>query len=325
KVDILTYTDAEYSEHLLCDGWTRTETDTLFDLCSRFDLRWPVILDRWPHTSRSMEDLKERYYNVTNTLKKIGNISGPEGKIINYDADHERRRKQQLIKLWERTPKQIEEEQQLINELRKIEARKKEREKKTQDLQKLISADADARKATKTTKKKLPQTKITKTDTLPPSMESCTGIKFPDVKTTGVSLRSQRMKLPVSVGQKKIKAVEQLLTELNLELNPMAVEEVCQLFNDLRSDLVLMYDLRTILLNYVFELQTLKHQCENVMPEKVLEIPESLTINTGEESPNRPRAISEMIDAVATPSTPNRKRKAALEQSNVLKKIKART
>nr|XP_045612056.1 DNA methyltransferase 1-associated protein 1-like [Procambarus clarkii] len=327
KVELLTYSDAEYSEHLLCDGWTRSETDTLFELCHRFDLRWPVIHDRWPShlTSRTMEDLKERYYNVTNILKKLNNLSGPEGKIVNYDADHERRRKQQLLKLWDRTPKQIEEEQQLVSELRKIEARKKEREKKTQDLQKLISADADARKIPKTTKKKIQQTKITKLDTMPPSLESCTGIKFPDVKSSGVSLRSQRMKLPASVGQKKVKAIEQLLTELNLETNPMAVEEVCQHFNDLRSDLVLMYDLRTILLNYVFELQTLKHQCESLMPDKVLEIPESLTINTGEESPSRPRAISEMIDAVATPNTPNRKRKAALEQSNVLKKIKART
>ncbi|XP_071552164.1 DNA methyltransferase 1-associated protein 1 [Panulirus ornatus] len=327
KVDILTYSDAEYSEHLLCDGWTRAETDTLFELCQRFDLRWPVIHDRWPShpTSRSMEDLKERYYNVTNILKKVNNLTGPEGKIVNYDADHERRRKQQLLKLWDRTPKQIEEEQHLVCELRKIEARKKEREKKTQDLQKLISADTDARKIPKTTKKKIQQTKISKLDTLPPSLESCTGIKFPDVKSSGVSLRSQRMKLPASVGQKKVKAIEQLLTELNLENNPMAVEEVCQHFNELRSDLVLMYDLRTILVNYVFELQTLKHQCESLMPDKVLEIPELLTINTGDESPSRPRAISEMIDAVATPTTPNRKRKAALEQSNVLKKIKART
>ncbi|XP_063603701.1 DNA methyltransferase 1-associated protein 1-like [Penaeus indicus] len=327
KVELLTYSDSEYGEHLLSDCWTRTETDTLFELCQRFDLRWPVIHDRWPShlTARSIEDLKERYYSVTNILKKIGNLTGPEGKIVNYDADHERRRKQQLLKLWDRTPKQMEEEQQLISELRKIEARKKEREKKTQDLQKLINADADARKTTKTTKKKIQQTKIAKTDTLPPSVESCTGIKFPDVKASGVSLRSQRMKLPASVGQKKVKAIEQLLTELNLETNPMAVEEVCQLFNDLRSDLVLMYDLRTILLNYVFELQTLKHQCESLMPDKILEIPESLMINTGEESPSRPRAISEMIDAVATPTTPNRKRKAALEQSNVLKKIKART
>ena len=53
----------------------------------------------------------------------------------------------------------------------------------------------------------------------PPSVESCTGIKFPDLKTTGVSLRSQRMKLPASVGQKKVKAIEQLLGELNLGMS----------------------------------------------------------------------------------------------------------
>ncbi|KAG0728491.1 DNA methyltransferase 1-associated protein 1 [Chionoecetes opilio] len=321
KVELLSYSDAEYSEHLLCEGWTRSETDTLFEQCHRFDLRWPVIHDRWPPhlTSRTMEDLKERYYNVTNILKKVNSLSGPEGKVVNYDGDHERRRKQQLLKLWDRTPKQIEEEQQLLNELRKIEARKKEREKKTQDLQKLISADTDSARLPKPPKRKYSRQR------LPSWTQLCTGIKFPDIKSSGVSLRSQRMKLPASVGQKKVKAIEQLLTELNLDHSPMAVEEVCQLFNDLRSDLVLMYDLRTILLNYVFELQTLKHQCESVMPDKVLEIPEALTINTGEESPSRPRAISEMIDAVATPNTPNRKRKAALEQSNVLKKIKART
>lgn len=56
-----------------------------------------------------------------------------------YDAEHERKRKEQLTKLFVRTPKQIEEEQMLLNELKKIEARKKERDRKTQDLQKLIS------------------------------------------------------------------------------------------------------------------------------------------------------------------------------------------
>ena len=45
---------------------------------------------------------------------------------------------------------------------------------------------------------------------------SSSGIKFPDVKTSGVSLRSQKMKLPGSVGQKKAKAIEQLLTELGI-------------------------------------------------------------------------------------------------------------
>ena len=53
----------------------------------------------------------------------------------------------------------MEEEQLLINELKKIEMRKKEREKKTQDLQKLITAadtNSETRRAErKATKKKL--------------------------------------------------------------------------------------------------------------------------------------------------------------------------
>ena len=50
-----------------------------------------------------------------------------------------------------------------------------------------------------------------------PSVETHnTGIKFPEFKASGVFLRSQRMKLPPSVGQKKSKAIEQMLTELSL-------------------------------------------------------------------------------------------------------------
>ena len=67
-------------------------------------------------------------------MKGIG-----DKKLYTFDAEHERKRKEQLKKLFDRTPKQIEEEQMLLNELKKIEARKKERDRKTQDLQKLIS------------------------------------------------------------------------------------------------------------------------------------------------------------------------------------------
>ena len=63
-----------------------------------------------------------------------------------YDGDHERRRKEQLRRLYNRTQDQLDEEELLKAELRKIEARKKEREKKTADLQKMI-AQADASQA----------------------------------------------------------------------------------------------------------------------------------------------------------------------------------
>ena len=31
------------------DGWTKAETDHLFDLCKRFDLRFTVVHDRYDH------------------------------------------------------------------------------------------------------------------------------------------------------------------------------------------------------------------------------------------------------------------------------------
>lgn len=156
-----------------------------------------------------------------------------------------------------------------------------------------------------------------------------TGIKFPEFKASGVFLRSQRMKLPPSVGQKKSKAIEQMLTELGLELNPMPTEDICQNFNELRSDLVLLYELKLGLSTCEYELQALRHQYEALAPGKTLEIPPSLLSNNDptiqpEEIPTRPKTLSEVIDIVGSAATPMRKRKAALEQNNMLKKIKNR-
>lgn len=331
------------------------------DLCRRFDLRFIIIHDRWDRSTfpiRTVELLKDRYYNICNALAKARSPPGQEPKIKNYDYEHERKRKEQLVKLYDRTPKQIEEEQMLLNELRKIEMRKKEREKKTQDLQKLITAadnSAEARKSDQTRSGSRPGRK--KVSTLPkvtresigtvavtPNIETA-GIKFPEVKTSGASLRSQRMKLPSSVGQKKSKAIEQLLNELNIDLHPMPTEEICQHFNELRSDMVLLYELKMALANCDYELQTLKHQFEATQPGKTLDIPTNLVPSCSSsevkavEGLSPSKKISEVIDLGSGPGTPNvnsliltlkilnfiylqRKRKAALEQVNMMKKLK---
>ncbi|XP_046578140.1 DNA methyltransferase 1-associated protein 1-like isoform X2 [Haliotis rubra] len=370
SVDVPTYSDLEYQQHLHDDNWPRQETDHLFDLCKRFDLRFIIIHDRWDrekYRDRSVEDLKERYYNVCNTLSKVRAPQGSEPKIKAFDAEHERKRKLQLIKLFDRTPEQVEEEDYLIAELKKIELRKKEREKKTQDLQKLITAadsSIDSRRTErKTTKKKVnPQQKIKEIGTTPDSG----GIKFADFKQSGVSLRSQRMKLPASIGQKKLKAIEQVLEELGIEYNPMPTEDIVHHFNELRQDIVLLYELKLALANCEYELQTLRHRMEPDGSAQPLEIdplgtpiggmviktePPSLPPSApstpapdpgsastsitppsagaifdpqSAESPNKQKKLLETIDVVGVgaPGTPNRKRKAALEQSNILKKIK---
>ena len=56
--------------------WTKSETDALLELARLYDLRWPVIIDRW-HTKygdtpisslRNVEDLQYRYYEVGSIL-----------------------------------------------------------------------------------------------------------------------------------------------------------------------------------------------------------------------------------------------------------------
>ncbi|XP_045160572.2 DNA methyltransferase 1-associated protein 1-like isoform X1 [Mercenaria mercenaria] len=327
--EVPVYSDLEYQQHLHDDNWTRQETDHLFDLCKRFALRFVVMNDRWDrekYADRSVEDLKERYYNICNKLVKVRAPQGTEPKIRAFDADHERKRKSQLIKLFNRTTEQIEEEEKLIEELKKIELRKKEREKKTQDLQKLITAadsNIDSRKADKkkTNKKFQQQQKIKDTTAQTPET---TGIKFPDFKQPGVYVRSQKMKLPASLGQKKTKAIEQVLEELGIEYNPMPTDDITTHFNELRQDIVLLYELKLALATCDYELETLKHQYETINPGKTPDVPlpenpdPLLEIGQSEDDQSK-----DAIDVVGS-LTPNRKRKAALESTtaHLLKKMK---
>ncbi|XP_063408622.1 DNA methyltransferase 1-associated protein 1-like [Mytilus trossulus] len=344
-VDTPTYSDLEYQQHLHDDNWTRQETDHLFDLCKKFDLRFVIMHDRWDrekYSNRSVEDMKERYYGICGILTKVRAPQGTEPKIWAFDAEHERKRKLQMTKLFERTQEKIEEEDLLIAELKKIELRKKEREKKTQDLQKLITAadsNIDSKKADKRqTKKKIHLQQKFKEVVNPDQ----SGIKFADFKASGVSLRSQRMKLPASIGQKKMKAIEQVLEELGIEFNPMPTEEVVSIFNELRQDIVLLYELKSALANCDYETETLRHRLETVAPGKsstieglssLSSLPETpvtptettpmlVTPNMTPESPNSQQKLAEAIDIIGSaPGTPNRKRKAALEQRDILKKI----
>ncbi|KAL3244921.1 hypothetical protein MRX96_018503 [Rhipicephalus microplus] len=330
------YPFAKFNKQVPVPTYTEARVPAASGKCTSGD-RWDT--GRFP-TGRSVEDFKERYYGICQTLARIRASPGQEPKGRAFDADHERRRKEQLLKLYDRTTEQVEEEQTLLGELRKIELRKKEREKKTQDLQKLITAadnSAEARRVErKGPKKKL---NIQKSSRIEPGAVESAGIRFPDFKACGVSLRSHRMKLPASVGQKKTKAIEQLLQELCVE--------VCQHFNELRSDMVLLYELKLALATSEYELQTLRHQFEVMAPERAAATAAATgvaaltssssgigasigsTIGVGVAEPGGSsstevpiRGISEILDVGATPGTPNRKRRAAIEQSNLLKKFK---
>ncbi|KAI7874500.1 hypothetical protein K492DRAFT_240809 [Lichtheimia hyalospora FSU 10163] len=130
-IDVPDYSDEEYERHLIDSEWTKDETDYLFNLCRRYDLRFPVIQDRYdfPEKTRSIEDLKDRYYTVQRKLIKArphlpGEYHQDRQTLMQqytFDKAKETERKEALIALFNRTKEEIEQEQALFVEARRIE------------------------------------------------------------------------------------------------------------------------------------------------------------------------------------------------------------
>ncbi|KAL5259325.1 hypothetical protein ACHWQZ_G009685 [Mnemiopsis leidyi] len=261
KREILKYTDEQYNGVLQQPGWTRANTDHLIDLANRFDLRFIVMQDRWDkqtHGARTVEDLKDRYYSIQYRLDKLRDSESEKPKRPLYDADHERLRKEQLEKLYSRTREEVEEEEYLIEELRKIEIRRKEREKKQQDLQRLIKA-ADQLTETGSSNKKKKSTANKKKE------EETRSWRILDKPlNAGVSLRSAKTKQALQVGLKKSKLVEQILTQLQVGVSPMPTEDITVQFNELRNDILFLLELKIAQETLQFDIQALKHRKETL-------------------------------------------------------------
>ncbi|PVF99980.1 hypothetical protein CPB86DRAFT_702140 [Serendipita vermifera] len=136
---VYSYTDEEYSkfvEDSAESGWTKSETDYLFKLLQEYSLRFYIVLDRYEYRAtdgnstvkRELEDLKARYYSVVRKLV-IGRagedpekLKASEAVLLHhgYDYAREKKRRQHIKALWERTPQQVAEETMLYTELLRL-------------------------------------------------------------------------------------------------------------------------------------------------------------------------------------------------------------
>lgn len=104
-------------------SWSYEETEHLFDLCKAFELKWPVIYDRYLYPDRSLEDIKEQFYRVSLKLLDYKPNVNPNlvEALLSYSKSKEASRKQYLENLLKRTPAEIAEEESLIIEARRFE------------------------------------------------------------------------------------------------------------------------------------------------------------------------------------------------------------
>lgn len=158
QVDVPQYSDDQYNSNLKSNDWTKDETDYLFGLATDFDLRWPLIWDRYeyhpkppdkvtngeeadsidPNTAvvpatkvRTMEDLKSRYYEVAAKMmavqKPVQYMTQAEFALhevmANFNPISETQRKKFAADALSRSRDEAQEEELLLIEVRRILAR----------------------------------------------------------------------------------------------------------------------------------------------------------------------------------------------------------
>ncbi|KAI1389489.1 uncharacterized protein F4822DRAFT_398499 [Hypoxylon trugodes] len=157
QVDIPQYSDDQYNTNLKSKDWTKDETDYLFDVARQFDLRWPLIWDRYEYQPKSpdpttdtngegadvtmavvpatkvrtLEDIKARYYEVAAKMmavqKPVQYMTQAEFALheimINFNPISEGQRKKFAADALSRSSEEAREEEMLLVEVRRILAR----------------------------------------------------------------------------------------------------------------------------------------------------------------------------------------------------------
>ena len=144
KADVPTYSDTAYVQHLAAPDWTREETDYLFEMCREYDLRFPIIHDRYEFAGgppRALEDLKARYYDVCRALLEARTPHAqmtPEELAqvaqLGFDRDRAKLRRAMAERQFSKTEDQMREEEMLLAELKRIVANQERMFEERKDL-----------------------------------------------------------------------------------------------------------------------------------------------------------------------------------------------
>ncbi|POS85470.1 hypothetical protein EPUL_001427 [Erysiphe pulchra] len=168
RVKVVNYNENQYNNHLQSPDWTKDETDYLMKLVEEYDLRWPVIWDRYnylPPSSvtslgnnekailtitniRSMEDIKERFYKVSAKIMQLSSdkncLSSYESNqleaMLKFNKQQEIARKGFAEATFHRTIEEAKEEENLLLELKRILARSEKLGHERQELYTLLDA-----------------------------------------------------------------------------------------------------------------------------------------------------------------------------------------
>ncbi|XP_039069230.1 SWR1-complex protein 4-like isoform X1 [Hibiscus syriacus] len=258
SVDVIRYTDEEYEKHLTDPKWTKEETDQLFDLCEQFDLRFIIIADRLP-TTRTVEELKDRYYSVSLAIlvaraPSLGEVPGHPLVKEPYNVTQEIERKRALSMVLSQTKHQERKDTEVLAEAKRIaESRLAAQAAEEPDIPATLDIGPESAERA-----------VGSGDTISPSnVQVHAAAAAPstsviaDNSSTLASLRMLRVYLRTyaleqmvqaassSAGLRTIKRVEQTLQDLGVNLKPkVPTKAVCAEHLELRKEILTLLNLQ---------------------------------------------------------------------------------
>ncbi|XP_021768681.1 SWR1-complex protein 4-like isoform X1 [Chenopodium quinoa] len=246
SVDVIKYTDEEYENYLTDPKWTKEETDTLFELCERFDLRFVLVADRFP-SHRTVEELKDRYYSVTRALliaraPSPADVSGHPLIKEPYNAKQETERKRALSMVLSQTKHQERKDAEVLAEAKRIqEARLLAKEAEESELPATSDVAADADRTAH-------PGSVSPISAAPAAADNAATLA--SLRSMRVYLRTYALEQMVqavssSAGLRTIKRVEQTLQDLGVNLKPkVPTKSVCAEHLELRKEILTLLNLQ---------------------------------------------------------------------------------
>uniref|UniRef100_A0A5B7CDP4 Putative SWR1-complex protein 4 n=1 Tax=Davidia involucrata TaxID=16924 RepID=A0A5B7CDP4_DAVIN len=258
SVDITKYTDEEYEKYLMDPMWTKEETDQLFNLCERFDLRFILIADRFP-SSRTVEELKNRYYSVSRAIliaraPSPGDVSGHPLVKEPYNVAQEIDRKRALSMVLSQTKQQERKDAEVLAEAKRIsESRMAARGAEESELPVTSNAGPEGtERAIIPVDTVSPSSNVQSASTIvaPPTLmaenaSASAALRMLRVYTRTYALDQMVQAASSSAGLRTIKRVEQTLQDLGVNLKPkVPTKAVCAEHLELRKEILTLLNLQ---------------------------------------------------------------------------------
>ena len=277
KLDFVVYSDEEYEKLLDCDNWTRSETDYLMYLCYQYDLRWPVIVDKYSNIPiRTIEELQARYYYVVSTIHNFRqpNQTDPAqqamgGGIVKNTADYksmfsfdnERSRRYQLELNFRKGNEDKKAAPLAMSQV------KDENNKRTSG-NNLSSSTGGASGVPSTNNTKPSRNRSTTRQVAINSGSNLTdktlvtGVRDqpvagkPYVQSSRLGTLSDRI---TDLDKTLIRKMQVLLKELGVPTNPIPTRAVCDRYDELRKDTISLLTLQNVIENKEMQLAGLRY------------------------------------------------------------------